>query len=300
LVATASANVLITGESGSGKELVARALHNSGPRSSKPFVPLNCSAIPENLLESELFGHVKGSFTGAHSDKVGLFEAADKGTLFLDEIGDLSLSLQAKLLRVLQDKLIRPVGGQQLKPVDVRIIAATHRDLRVMVKEGSFREDLYYRLNVVPIRVPALRERMEDVPLLTEAFIAKFAAQNGSKVKGISSEAMSLLMAHTWPGNVRELENVIERAMVLSPGDMIEKSVVLDSAVREGKNNLEQLQVDRPTLDRLEERYIKMILNEVHGDKDEAVRLLGISRRTLYRKEKLYGMVTEELDELQL
>jgi two-component system response regulator HydG len=297
LVSSASANVLITGESGSGKELVARALHNSGPRKSKRFVPINCTAIPEHLLESELFGHVKGSFTGAISDKKGLFEEADHGTLFLDEIGDLSLPLQAKLLRILQDRQIRPVGSTQSKPVDVRIIAATHRDLPIMVKDGKFREDLFYRLNVVPIRVPALRERTEDIPLLVENFITKFAAQNNSKVTGITPEALATLMAHPWPGNVRELENIIERAMVLSRGDMIEKAVVLDSALVQAKENIEGLYSDRPTLDTLEERYIKLTLAEVNNSKDEAAKVLGISRRTLYRKERLYGMVSDETPE---
>ena len=297
LVSSATANVLISGESGSGKELVARALHNSGPRKSKPFIPLNCTAIPENLLESELFGHVKGSFTGAINDKKGLFEEANGGTLFLDEIGDLSLPLQAKLLRVLQDRQIRAVGGNQLKSIDVRIIAATHRDLRIMAKDGKFREDLFYRLNVVPIRVPSLRERTEDIPLLVENFITKFSAQNNSRVKGIAADAMAILMAHPWPGNVRELENVIERAMVLSRGDKIEKAVVLDSALQEAKNNVEQLHADRPTLEKLEERYIKMVLSEAHDSKDEAAKVLGISRRTLYRKERLYGMVTDDSPE---
>jgi two-component system response regulator HydG len=297
LVSGASANVLINGESGTGKELIARALHNSGSRKHKPFVPLNCSAIPENLLESELFGHVKGSFTGATTDKRGLFEEANGGTLFLDEIGDLSLPLQAKLLRVLQDKQIRPVGGSQLKQIDVRIIAATHRDLKIMVKDGKFREDLYYRLNVVPIRVPALRERIEDVPLLVESFIAKFAAQHGSNVKSITSEAMAVLMAHPWPGNVRELENLIERAMVLTRGEVLEKSSVMDSALEDAKNTVEQLYSDRPTLEKLEERYIKLVMKEVHEKKDEAAKILGVSRRTLYRKERTYGMVSDETPE---
>lgn len=299
LVASASANVLIIGESGSGKELVARALHNSGNRKHKAFVPLNCTAIPENLLESELFGHVKGAFTGAMSDKRGLFEEANGGTLFLDEIGDLSLALQAKLLRVLQDQQIRAVGGTQSKQVDVRIIAATHRDLKIMVKDGKFREDLFYRLNVIPIKVPPLRERMDDIPLLVESFIAKFSMRNNSSVKGISPEAMAILMAHPWPGNVRELENVIERAMVLSRGEMIEKSVVLDSALQEAKHNVEQIYSDRPTLEKLEERYIKIVLSEVGNKKDDAAQILGISRRTLYRKERLYGMVSEETPEPQ-
>jgi DNA-binding NtrC family response regulator len=299
LISGASASVLISGESGSGKELVARAIHNSGPRKSKPFIPLNCTAIPENLLESELFGHVKGSFTGAVADKKGLFEEADKGTLFLDEIGDLSLALQAKLLRVLQDKQIRPVGGSQLKNVDVRIIAATHRDLRIMVKDGKFREDLFYRLNVVPVRVPALRERMEDIPLLVESFINKFAAQHNSQVKSISPEAMAVLMAHPWPGNVRELENVIERAMVLTRTERIEKAVILDSALEEAKHSVEQLHADRPTLEKLEERYIKLVMSEVNDSKDEAAKILGVSRRTLYRKERLYGMVADDVQEPQ-
>jgi two-component system response regulator HydG len=294
LVGSASANVLITGESGSGKELVARALHNSGPRKNHAFIPLNCTAIPEQLLESELFGHVKGSFTGAINDKRGLFEEADGGTLFLDEIGDLSQSLQAKILRVLQDKQIRAVGGNRLKTVDVRILAATHRDLKIMVKDGKFREDLFYRLNVIPIRVPALRERVEDIPLLVESFIHKFAVRNSSSVKGINPDAMAILMAHSWPGNVRELENVIERAMVLSRGEMIEKAVVLDSALKEAQHNIEQLQSDRPTLDKLEERYIKIILGETNNKKDDAAKILGINRRTLYRKERLYGMIADD------
>ncbi len=299
VVATATANVLIAGESGSGKELVARALHNASSRKNKTFVPINCTALPENLLESELFGHVKGSFTGAISDKKGLFEEANGGTLFLDEIGDMSLQLQAKLLRVLQDRQIRPVGGNTQKNIDVRIIAATHRDLKIMVKDGKFREDLFYRLNVVPIRVPPLRERREDIPLLAESFIKKFAIRNGSKVTRVAPEAMSLLMAHPWPGNVRELENVIERAIVLSPDDTIEKKVVLGSALEEAQQNIEQLHADRPTLEKLEERYIKMILAETDNKKDEAAKVLGVSRRTLYRKERIYGMVSDETPEPQ-
>ena len=297
LIGPSNSSVLITGESGSGKELVARAIHNSSPRKSKAFIPLNCTAIPEQLLESELFGHVKGSFTGAVADKKGLFEEANGGTLFLDEIGDLSLPLQAKLLRVLQDKQIRAVGGNSYKEVDVRIVAATHRDLKIMVKDGKFREDLFYRLNVIPMRVPSLRERIEDIPLLVEYFVDKFAAQNNSGTKGVHPDAMALLMAHPWPGNVRELENVIERAMVLSRGETIEKNVVLDSALEQAKHSVEQLYNDRPTLEKLEERYIKMILSEVNDKKDEAAKALGISRRTLYRKERLYGMVSSDTPE---
>lgn len=297
VVAAASANVLISGESGSGKELVARALHNAGPRKNKPFIPINCTAIPENLLESELFGHVKGSFTGALADKKGLFEEANGGTLFLDEVGDMSLQLQAKLLRVLQDRQIRPVGDNALKNIDVRIIAATHRDLKIMVKDGKFREDLFYRLNVVPIRVPSLRERLDDIPLLCDSFIKRFALRNSSKVTSVSPEAMGILMAHPWPGNVRELENVIERAIVLTSGETIEKKVLLGSALEEAQHNIEQLHADRPTLEKLEERYIKMIMSETNNKKDEAAQILGVSRRTLYRKERLYGMVSEDTPE---
>lgn len=297
VVGPASANVLITGESGSGKEMIARALHHESPRKNKPFIPINCTAIPENLLESELFGHVKGSFTGAVSDKKGLFEEAQGGTLFLDEIGDMNLQLQAKLLRVLQDRQIRAVGSNISKDINVRIIAATHRDLKILVKDGKFREDLFYRLNVVPLRVPALRERTEDIPLLVDYFIKKFSAQNHSRIQGVNTEAMSLLLAHPWPGNVRELENVIERAVVLSPGEWIEKKVILGSALEEAKFNIEQLQSDRPSLEKLEERYIKLIMSEVGGKKDEAARILGVSRRTLYRKERLYGMVSDDTPE---
>ncbi len=296
LIASASANVLISGESGSGKELVARAIHNSGSRKRKAFIPLNCSAIPEDLLESELFGHMKGSFTGAVSDKKGLFEEANEGTLFLDEIGDLSLHLQAKLLRVLQDRQIRAVGGSQLKHVDVRIIAASHRDLRAMVKEGKFREDLFFRLNVIPVRVPSLRERVEDIPLLVENFVNKFSVQNATPIKKIAPDAMAMLMAHPWPGNVRELENVIERAMVLSPGDVIEKNMIFGSALEGARLDIEQLQFDRPTLGELEERYIKLMLKELNNKKDEVSKALGISRRTLYRKEREYGLIVGEVD----
>lgn len=296
-VGPAAATVLIQGESGSGKELIARAIHASGSRKDKPFVPVNCTAIPESLLESELFGHVKGSFTGAVADKKGLFEEAQGGTLFLDEIGDLSLPLQAKLLRVLQDKQIRAVGDSQLKSIDVRIMAATHRDLKIMVKDGKFREDLFYRLNVLPVAVPPLRERTQDIPILVESFISKFAAQNGSRVRGVTSEAMAALMAHPWPGNVRELENLIERAVVLSPNELIDKKDIMGSVVAEAKSGIEQLFTETPTLDQIEERYIKMILGRMNNQKDKAAKVLGINRRTLYRKERLYGLVAADSPE---
>lgn len=293
LVSCSSSNVLITGESGSGKELVARAIHQEGDRHAKPFLPINCTAIPEYLLESELFGHAKGAFTGAISNKKGLFEEADGGTLFLDEIGDLSLPLQAKLLRVIQDKQIRIVGGNSLKHIDVRIIAATHRDLKSKVKSGTFREDLFYRLNVIPIKVPALRERKEDIPLIVKYFIKKFSENAKTQVHDISTEALSMLMKYNWPGNVRELENVVERAMVLSHGELSVNSVILDNISDDVENekDMTELQFDRPTLEKLEERYIKMVLQEVDNKKEDAAKVLGISRRTLYRKERTYGLI---------
>lgn len=296
-VGPANANVLITGDSGSGKELVARAIHNCGPRKSKRFIPVNCAAIPEQLLESELFGHVKGSFTGAIVDKKGLFSDADKGTIFLDEIGDLSLALQAKLLRVLQDKQIRAVGDSHLRDIDVRIIAATHRDLATMVKDQKFREDLFYRLNVIPVKVAPLRERTEDIPLLVESFVKKFVTQNNSKIRGVSAAAMASLMVHPWPGNVRELENVIERAVVLGKSDTIEINDVLGSALEKAKEGIQAMYSDSPTMEKLEERYIRQVLGQVKNQKEEAAKILGISRRTLYRKERSYGLIADDSPE---
>lgn len=296
-VAPANANALIHGESGTGKELVARAIHSSGPRQNKPFVAVNCTAIPEGLLESELFGHVKGSFTGAIADKKGLFEEADGGTIFLDEIGDLSATLQAKLLRVLQDKTVRPVGGNDVKQIDVRIISATHRDLSALAKEGRFREDLYYRLNVLPVEVPPLRNRQQDIPLLVDSFIQRFAIQNNSKVRGITPDALAALVAHPWPGNVRELENLIERAVVLSSGELIDRKDILGTVVADARESIEQQFADTPTLEKIEERYIKMILTRMNNQKDKAAKILGINRRTLYRKERCYGWISSEVPE---
>ncbi|OQW49209.1 MAG: hypothetical protein A4S09_03840 [Proteobacteria bacterium SG_bin7] len=296
-IASANATILITGESGSGKELIARAIHSLGPRRGKAFVPINCTAIPEQLLESELFGHIKGSFTGAVNDKKGLFEEANGGTIFLDEIGDLTPPLQGKLLRVLQDKQIRPVGDGKLKQVDVRVIAATHRDLETMVRDGKFREDLYYRLKVIPVRVPALRERVEDIPLLVENFVKKFALQNNSIVSGVSSEAMAMLLAHPWPGNVRELEGVIERAVILSRSKVIDAKDIFSGALESAKSSIEKLFEGNPTLEKLEEHYIKRIMSQVNFEKEKAAKILGVSRRTLYRKEREYGMVSAEVPE---
>jgi two-component system, NtrC family, response regulator AtoC len=296
-ISSASANVLIQGESGSGKELVARAIHNCGARGRGPFIPVNCSAIPADLLESELFGHAKGSFTGAFADKKGLFAEAHGGTLFLDEIGDLSLPMQAKILRVLQDKVVRPVGSNDLKPVDARVITATHKDLRTMVLEGRFREDLYYRLNVIPVTVPPLRERRDDIPLLANHFLNKYAVANQSSVKKISPDALASLLAHPWPGNVRELENIIERAVVLAKGEILNEADIMGIAIDKAQKDIDQMYADRPSLEKLEERYIKLILGESNNQKEKAAKVLGISRRTLYRKERTYGLVSADTPE---
>ena len=297
-VSNVTANILIQGESGTGKEIVARTIHSLGNRRSASFLPINCAAIPEQLLESELFGHVRGSFTGATTEKKGLFVEADGGSLFLDEIGDLTPVLQTKLLRVLQDQQIRPVGGVHFTKVDVHILAATHRDLRSMIMEDKFREDLFYRLNVVPIQVPPLRERVEDIPVLVEYFIKKFAAKNGVRVERITPEALAHLIAYGWPGNVRELENVIERAVVLSQSAILGVDDIMGGLVEKARENFSQMHADMPTLDQLEERYIKSVLARVGDRKEEAARILGINRRTLYRKEKLYGLEPRDVPEV--
>ena len=300
-VAQSTANVLVSGESGTGKEMVARAIHTSGPRAAKPFIAINCTAIPETLLESELFGHAKGAFTGAIGKKKGLIEEAQGGTLFLDEIGDMSPSLQAKLLRVLQERKIKPVGDNQYYDVDVRIIAATHKDLKLAIREGNFREDLYYRLSVIPILIPPLRERSEDIPLLAEHFLKKYSAANSqfgqSKVGSFSKAAMTKLVGLRWEGNVRELENVVERAVVLSPGEAIEATDIPDPDVASTESALTTLTADFPTLTQLEERYISLVLRKTAGRKDRAAQILGINRRTLYRKERDYGFVSAEAPE---
>lgn len=292
-VANSTANVLVTGESGSGKEVIARAIHEAGPRSQKPFVAINCTAIPESLLESELFGHAKGSFTGAVGKKKGLFEEANGGTLFLDEIGDMSPSLQAKLLRVLQERKIRPVGENQMIDVDVRIIAATHKDLRKAIQEGRFREDLFYRLSVIPIAVPALRERPEDIPLLAEHFLRKYCASNGRQMKGFTKEALAKLLRLRWEGNVRELENLIERAVVLSPTEWVDASDLPGNEVDNFEQFFRSGTKDFPTIAQLEERYIRLIVDKMGSHKEKVAQVLGINRRTLYRKEREYGWVKD-------
>jgi two-component system response regulator HydG len=296
-VAPAQSNILITGESGTGKEVIAKAIHNQSPRASKPFVAINCTAIPETLLESELFGHAKGAFTGAHERKKGLFEEAQGGTLFLDEIGDLDIGLQAKLLRVLQERKIKPVGDNQMKDIDVRIIAATHKDLKKAIVEKNFREDLYYRLSVIPIVLPPLRHRPEDIPLLAQHFLNKYTVINNKLVTGFSFEALQKLMAFSWPGNVRELENLIERLVVLTRNSVIQASEITTPEDKPHENFYGQATEDSPTLEQLEKRYIQLILSKTAGKKERAAQILGINRRTLYRKERDYGFVTEEMDQ---
>ncbi len=293
-----TANVLIHGESGTGKEMVAQAIHSTGPRAGKPFVAINCTAIPETLLESELFGHAKGSFTGALNRKKGLIEEAHGGTLFLDEIGDMSPPLQAKLLRVLQERKIRPVGDNTMVDVDVRVIAATHKDLKAAIRDGLFREDLYYRLSVIPIALPPLRERPEDIPLLAEHFLEKYSATNlgpdGKRIKGFTKAALAKLVSLRWQGNVRELENIIERAVVLCPHDVIDSSDIPDAEAVSPEIATKSLTQDFPTLVQLEERFIRTVLDKTAGRKDKAAQILGINRRTLYRKEREYGWVSED------
>jgi DNA-binding NtrC family response regulator len=293
-VGPASANVLITGESGTGKERVANAIHSEGPRRTKPFIAINCTAIPEALLESELFGHAKGAFTGAVGRKRGLFEEAEGGTVFLDEIGDMNLALQAKLLRVIQEKRVRAVGENQDREIDIRIIAATHKDLKAAIKNGTFREDLYYRLSVIPIVIPPLRHRKEDIPLLADYFLKKYAADNNSPVKGFSQEAIARLLSMSWEGNVRELENVIERAVVLTRGELIEAKDLPSAGEGSIDSFFESTQSGTlPTLDEIEKRYFKFVLDKTGGRKEKAAQILGVNRRTLYRKEREYGFIED-------
>jgi len=288
-VADTNAGILIQGESGTGKELIARSIHNNSLRTDQVFQAVNCAAINENLLESELFGHEKGSFTGAVNEKKGLFEVADGGTLFLDEIGELDVSLQAKLLRALQEKQIRRVGATREINTDVRVVAATNRDLLSMTKEGSFREDLFYRLNVVEISLPPLRERREDIPLLAKHFSYKTARAQNAPEKTITREAMTALVKYKWQGNVRELENAVERAFILS-GDEIDPESLPPKIRLASQYNYEERNSEskRPTLEEMEKRYILEILNSVGEDKAQAAAILGIDLSTLYRKLKRY------------
>jgi len=289
-VADSRSTVLIIGESGTGKELVARAIHFNSQRAPMPFVAVDCGSLAETLLESELFGHVRGAFTGAIASKKGLFEEADNGTCFLDEVGNISLSTQAKLLRVLQEHQIKRVGGTETIKVDVRIVAATNKNLEELVEEGKFREDLFYRLNVVSVQLPPLRERAEDIPLLASHFLKKYAAENNKPISRISPEATNHLTRYRWPGNVRELENVIERAMALS-----QHTVILPEDLPR-RLRMEPQEADlssfpsRISLSELEKLYIQKVLEETGGNKKKAADILGIDRRTLYRMAARYGL----------
>ncbi|OPY12284.1 MAG: Transcriptional regulatory protein ZraR [Syntrophus sp. PtaB.Bin001] len=295
-VADTTANVLILGESGTGKELVAKAIHKNSPRKEKPFVTINCGGIPENLLESELFGYLKGSFTGAHADKPGLFEIAKGGTIFLDEVGELPPVLQVKLLRVVQEKTFLRIGGTENIRVDVRIISATNRNLEEMIKKGEFREDLYYRLNVIPVHIPPLRERNEDIPVLTKYFIEKYSREFGKGIKNISNYAMELLMDYQFPGNVRELENIIERSVALENSSIVLPENLLfsrkDSAAQNDSFKMGNIPDQGLNLNdelaRFERALIEKTLEKSKGSKTKAAELLMISFDSLrYRLEKL-------------
>jgi two-component system response regulator AtoC len=290
-VAESQASVLVTGESGTGKEVVARLLHQKGPRADKPFLALNCAAMPEHLIESELFGHVRGAFTDAKTDKVGLFVQANHGTLFLDEIGDMPLGLQPKLLRVLEERKLRPVGGGKEIPVDLRLISATHRDLEDAIVQGQFREDLYFRLNVIQMALPPLRARGNDVLLIAQSFIETFAKQSGKAVVGLSPEAAERLSSYAWPGNVRELRNAVERAVALTQHESITVDD-LPERIRAYKVSHVLVASQDPeelvNLAEVEKRYIARVLVAVGGNKSSAAKILGIDRTTLYKKLQQY------------
>src|SRR6202453_3403237 len=298
-VAPTNATVLLGGESGVGKDLIARAIHEKSRRATGPFVKINSTAIPENLLESELFGYERGAFTGAATSKPGKFELADKGTLFLDEIGDVPPATQVKLLRVLQEREFERLGGTKTIKVDVRLVAATNRNLRTALEQGTFREDLYYRLNVVPIDIPALREHKEDIPGLANLFLERFTKDTGraEKIAGISPAAVQLLVGHYWPGNVRELQNVIERACALATGKQLEASdIQLDSPRNRNNAASDRFLPDGMTLDQWEDEMIREALKRAGGNKSQAARLLGLSRNALrYRLSKI-GIDDNEAD----
>ncbi|MEE9170341.1 MAG: sigma-54 dependent transcriptional regulator [bacterium] len=291
-VARGDSTVLIEGESGTGKELVARAIHRKSPRSDKPFLKLNCASLNENLLESELFGHEKGAFTGAIKQKKGRFELAHGGTFFLDEIGDIPPSLQVKLLRVLQEMEFERVGGEQTISVDVRLIFATHRNLQRLIENGQFREDLFYRLSVFPVKLPALRQRREDIPTLVEHFLAKLAQKRNEPARTISSEGMNLLKDYSWPGNVRELENLMERLAVICADSEIRPSLIAQhlGGVRKASPDHEDYPLDE-TLYSFEKNMIQAALKRANGVKNRAAKLLGIKTSTLYYKMEKFGLI---------
>ncbi len=289
-VSDANSNVLITGPSGTGKELVARAIHSHSNRSSKPFIAINCGAIPRDLIESELFGHKKGAFTGAINDKDGVFVAAHKGTVFLDEVGEIPLSQQVNLLRVIQEREVKPIGSNRMVSFDTRIVAATNKNLEEEVEKGNFREDLYYRLNVVEIPLPTLQERREDIPLLAQHFLKKYSRELNRPVQGITSEAMGALMSFEWKGQVRELENIIERAVLLGSDEFI----TLDDLPKSISESKGKVDYDHDSLEEavqtFEKHHIMSVLKRTDGNKTEAARLLGIDPSTLYRKMERMGI----------
>src|SRR5687768_7509712 len=284
------ANLLIEGESGTGKEIIARAIHFNSSRATGPFVPVNCAAIPESLLESELFGYVRGAFTDARKDRRGLFQEASGGILFLDEISEIALGLQAKLLRVLEDKEVRPLGANQSEKVDARVLSASNQRLEDLVRAGRFRQDLFYRLNVIRIELPPLRERTEDIPLLVNHFIEKFAQHAKHRVESIQADALAALKSHDWPGNIRELEHTIERAVILGKEPTIGVGDLPPGLIARGESEfvLGQALAKQLTLHELERQYIARVLESTHGNKTEAARLLGVDRTTLYRKLEEY------------
>jgi DNA-binding NtrC family response regulator len=284
-ISDSSNNVLITGESGTGKELVAKAIHYSGTRKDGPFIAVNCPAIPETLLESELFGYKRGAFTDAKTDKKGLVFEATEGTIFLDEITEMPPVLQAKLLRVIEERQVRPLGDTNSYPIDVRIISASNRDIKEMIHQAKFREDLYYRLKVIDIELPPLRERREDIPLLAHHFMSRFDKEQKNKVTGVSEEALKILINYSWPGNVRELENVIQRAMTLRQHEVILPEDLPAPMLQEADENpIEKGLREKYTLNQLEKEYIRKVLIEVGGNKSKAAERLGLDRKTLYRK----------------
>jgi len=298
-VAASGANILIFGESGTGKELIARCIHANSPRAARAFVPVDCASLPEHLLESELFGHEKGAFTGAVSMRRGLFEEADGGTSFLDEVGDIPLQLQAKLLRVLQERQVRRVGGNRFIDVDVRVISATHQNLTDMVQEGRFREDLYYRLNVISLPLPPLRDRPGDIPLLAYHFFRKYAAQSGKEIKGISPETLELLEAYPWAGNVRELQNVMERAVVLAEGEMVAPAELPANLRLPQKvpaamvaDHLSLKKAKRQWVEAFEREYLIALLKKHQGNISQAAKTAGVDRKTIHRLIKRYRIVS--------
>lgn len=294
LMAATNGRVLIYGESGTGKELVAHAIHAMSPRAAEPFVEVNCAAIPEELIESELFGHLKGSFTGAHEDKIGKFQKAHGGTLFLDEVGDMSLKTQAKVLRALDEQRFQPVGASESVQVDVRVIAATNKNLQEEIERGNFREDLFYRLNVIPIYVPPLRERIEDIPLLADHFLQEFTSAYGRKPKELTPEAYALLQSYHWPGNVRELRNLMERIVIMNPQTRIDARHIPLPRSRPVTRPMESFGSLQEVRAAVEREFILKKLQETGGNVSRAAELLGLERSHLYRKMKALGIAPKE------